>query len=284
MSKLLIKGVLFINRFFPNKEHPFNTEKWGVLNLNYADFEYNHTKWLLDMYSEVIDLKELSWKRILDVWCWAGWKWIYIAENYWSNVIWIDLNLNFLNQALNKAKEKKVSKLVSFKEENALNLSFNDNEFDIIIMSDVIEHIPDTEVLFKEVYRVLKKWGKVIFDFAPYYHYFWHHIWDTIRIPWLHLFTTEKFRVELYKESVKGLGDSKARIKLRIWKNKENKEIFSYLNWISRKTFENIICEEEWRYEFSQINYKMIKNIKFFSYVPLLREVFIRHIIWVLKK
>ena len=55
---------------------------------------------------------------------------------------------------------------------NALNMEFSDNKFDIILMSDVLEHIPQTQVLINEALRVLKPGGKILFDFAPYYHYF----------------------------------------------------------------------------------------------------------------
>jgi hypothetical protein len=41
-------------------------------------------------------------------------------------------------------------------------------------------------------------------------------MWDTIQIPWLHIFTTEKFRIELYKKSVENLADAEKRIDLRI--------------------------------------------------------------------
>jgi hypothetical protein len=41
-------------------------------------------------------------------------------------------------------------------------------------------------------------------------------MWDTIQIPWLHVFTTEKFRVNLYKHSVKNLPDADKRIDLRL--------------------------------------------------------------------
>jgi hypothetical protein len=41
-------------------------------------------------------------------------------------------------------------------------------------------------------------------------------MWDTIQIPWLHVFTTENFRIKLYKKSVKNLADADKRINLRI--------------------------------------------------------------------
>lgn len=42
-------------------------------------------------------------------------------------------------------------------------LSFPDHSFDVVISSEVFEHIPDTYKAFKEVYRVLKPGGRHIF-------------------------------------------------------------------------------------------------------------------------
>lgn len=36
-------------------------------------------------------------------------------------------------------------------------MQFKDNEFDYVLMSDVLEHIPKTDILLKESLRVLKK-------------------------------------------------------------------------------------------------------------------------------
>lgn len=50
-------------------------------------------------------------------------------------------------------------------------MTFEENSFDMILMSDVLEHIPNTQKLISEAIRVTKKSGKILFDFAPYYHY-----------------------------------------------------------------------------------------------------------------
>jgi hypothetical protein len=152
-------------------------------------------------------------------------------------------------------------------------------------MSDVLEHIPNTQLLFDEMFRILKKWWIILFDFAPYYHYFWHHLWDTIQIPWIHIFFTDKFLIKLYKKSVTGLTDADSRIKLRIW-NDNWKEVFDYLNKINRKKFEKIA----WRFISKNkicnydIKYFMLRDFNFLSKLPLLREIFIRHIVWYIKK
>ena len=281
MNNLIIKIILYINKkYFFKKKHPFNAEKNGVLNINYSDFEYSHAKACLDMYSSFISEQGFRNKKILEVWCGWGGKSIYIAEKYNAEVKGIDLNQIFLDQAKEKAKELNVENKTDFLYKDALNTGFDSNSFDIIILSDVIEHIPSTQKLLDECIRILKKWGIILFDFAPYYHYFGHHLWDTIQIPWLHVFTSESFRIKLYKKSVEGLVDWEQRLNLRIWKL-DGKESITYLNKIKRKNFEKIIgnidCEQN-------VKYFMLKNMNFLSFLPLFRELFIGHIVWSIVK
>ena len=47
--------------------------------------------------------------------------------------------------------------------EDAMNLSFSDETFDIIVSQDVFEHVADCEMAFKEMARVLKSGGKALF-------------------------------------------------------------------------------------------------------------------------
>ena len=321
MQDKVIDIILKINKkYFFKKSHPFNSSKNWVLNLNYSDFEYDHAEGLFEMYSEIFETgleiipppsgtpfgkgrldSILKDKKILEVWCWAWWKLVYIAEKYQNplppllggNIIWIDINDNFLEQANEFARQKKVDKLVQFYKKSALDTGFEDDKFDIIIMSDVIEHIPETEKLLDEMYRVLKKDWIILFDFAPYYHYFGHHLWDTIQIPWIHVFFTDSFLIRLYKKSVEWLIDAEARVDLRISLRSVSREtglkdieVFDYLNKIKRKDFEDIV----WRFlvkhniKKSKINYYILKNMSFLSSIPFIREVAIKHIIWYIKK
>lgn len=287
LQKQFIYLLLYINKkFFFRKQHPFNQLKNWVLDINYSDFEYEHAKDFLAMYKDFIDLNELKNKKVLEIWCWGWWKSIYISKNYETTWVWIDLSEDFLLQANNKSKKLWLEAKLEFKKEDALNMWFKDWEFDFIILSDVIEHIPNTKKLLGESYRVLKKWWYILFDFAPYYHYFWHHIWDTIQIPWLHLFTTEAFRIKLYKKSLESFEDKNKRLNLRIWIDKTWKNSFTYLNKIKRKDFENLILDF-WKSNENvnfNINYYMLKNLDIFSKIPFLREVFIRHIVWIINK
>ena len=66
-------------------------------------------------------------------------------------------------------------------------LSFNDNSFDVVLSTEVFEHIPDAYDAFKEVYRVLKRGGRHIF--------------------------TVPFDAAVFKDSVKALIDESGQIK-----------------------------------------------------------------------
>jgi len=48
--------------------------------------------------------------------------------------------------------------------EDALRLSFDDNVFDIVVSNDVYEHVPEPQKALKEVCRILRENGKLIFS------------------------------------------------------------------------------------------------------------------------
>lgn len=59
-------------------------------------------------------------------------------------------------------------------------LPFNDNEFDVIIISDVLEHIAEPDVLFREIARILKKDGKLLLN-VPFFYLIHEHPYDFFR-------------------------------------------------------------------------------------------------------
>jgi len=63
-------------------------------------------------------------------------------------------NINYLNVDIDSAK--------AMKKEDITNISFDNNSFDIIFCSHVLEHIEDDRKAMKELYRVLKKGGFAI--------------------------------------------------------------------------------------------------------------------------
>ena len=72
-------------------------------------------------------------------------------------VVGIDTSSKMLARALVQKRSQNIELL----EMSGENLLFKENTFDYIILSHVISVVPDTDKLMDEVYRVLKKGGKV---------------------------------------------------------------------------------------------------------------------------
>jgi len=59
--------------------------------------------------------------------------------------------------------DKKSGQVINnIRNEDAMNLSFEDNSFDVIVSNDVYEHVPDINKSLKEAYRVLKNSGTLM--------------------------------------------------------------------------------------------------------------------------
>ena len=96
----------------------------------------------------------------------------YLSQ-YFDSVIGIDIDEIAIRYA-NKTFRKKNLK---FQVADALALPFMDNTFEVIICSQVYEHVPDSGKMFDEIFRVLKPTGVCFFSASnrlmymePHYH------------------------------------------------------------------------------------------------------------------
>jgi len=97
------------------------------------------------------NVSELS---LLDVGCSNGYMTKIFSENV-GRAVGTDID----DKALNYAKENFASDKLSFKKDDSMNMGFEDNSFDIVTCNQVYEHVPDSKILMKEIYRVLKPGG-----------------------------------------------------------------------------------------------------------------------------
>jgi SAM-dependent methyltransferase len=101
--------------------------------------------------------------RILDVGCGEGRHTLgaYLSANV--HAVGVDLSEQDLQTATERFKEFEepgnAAKSVTFQKANALALPFDDNSFDKVICSEVLEHIPDYQGVLAEIRRVLKPEG-----------------------------------------------------------------------------------------------------------------------------
>lgn len=106
---------------------------------------------LLEDYYGKKKLKEL---KVLDVGASTG-----IIDNelskHFNQVVGIDID----SDAIDFAKKKFKRKSLVFQTDDAMKLSFKSNLFDVVICTQIYEHVPDPKKLFKEIFRVLKPGG-----------------------------------------------------------------------------------------------------------------------------
>ncbi|KAJ6796782.1 phosphoethanolamine N-methyltransferase 1-like [Iris pallida] len=98
--------------------------------------------------------------RVLDVGCGIGGGDFYMAENFDVDVVGIDLSINMVSFALERAIGRKCS--VEFEVVDCTTKIYPDNTFDVIYSRDTILHIQDKPILFKNFLKWLKPGGKVL--------------------------------------------------------------------------------------------------------------------------
>lgn len=98
-----------------------------------------------------------SGKRILDVGCGDGFLESKLKKNF-KEIYGIDLN----ETDLAIAKILNPEKRINFVKASASKLPFKNDFFDVVVCTEVIEHIKEDSIVIDEIKRVLKRKGKLI--------------------------------------------------------------------------------------------------------------------------
>lgn len=112
-------------------------------------------------------------KSVLDVGCGRGFYSNSLAQlPYIREIAAIDLRKEHIKKAISKALNTKVKYFT----ENIFNWS-STKKYDLIIVSEVLEHVGDEEAFLKKIYTLLKKNGKLIITVpCADYPFFWDPI------------------------------------------------------------------------------------------------------------
>ncbi|MEK7528617.1 MAG: class I SAM-dependent methyltransferase [Patescibacteria group bacterium] len=285
---MFIRLFLKLNSLFQESAHPFNQVRDGKQMLNYSEYEFENagkTFSLFDRFCSFADF--IKNKKVVDFCCGGGGKSVYLASIGADEVVGIDMNQIFIDQANEIARKHSVDDRCRFLCESVTDTSLPSDSYDVVILNDAIDHISDPEKALAEAHRVLKTGGKIFINFESYFYFWGHHLWDAVRIPWLHLFTTESFRIRLYKAAVERYPDAGQRVSFRISKDKNGVERITYLNHLTLRRFRKILKKLEscgLKKESSYIMFPRRFILKALATVPYLRELFISTILVVLKK
>jgi ubiquinone/menaquinone biosynthesis C-methylase UbiE len=110
---------------------------------------------------ELVDSLEIdSRTRVVDIACGKGSTAFYLAEKYGCSVVGVDLSAELIQEANDLCREKGLSDKVKFQVGNAMDLPFDDNQFDVAISQGILVFVDDKQKTINEASRVIKKGGK----------------------------------------------------------------------------------------------------------------------------
>ncbi len=91
-------------------------------------------------------------------------KAMQIAKTYGSRIEGVDLNAKALEKGIKNVSSANLSHLINVQKANAMNLPFEDEQFDIVLNEAMLTMLPikAKEQALKEYYRVLKPGGIVL--------------------------------------------------------------------------------------------------------------------------
>ena len=112
-------------------------------------------------------------ERILDAGCGLGFYLFLLGKLASSELYGLEFSADRLEQAVSEQDTSHARLLVG----DATHLPFADNSFDKVIISEVLEHVPDDRAALREVERVLRPGGVAAIT-VPHAHY--PFLWDPI--------------------------------------------------------------------------------------------------------
>lgn len=111
---------------------------------------------------EISSLTSLKGKKVLDVGCSVGGGIVVFSESG-VECVGIDLSQDDLNICQQRLKMHKLNADVLCAD--AFQLPFHKEQFDIVICTEVLEHVKDRKTIIREMSRVLKKGGLLYLSF-----------------------------------------------------------------------------------------------------------------------
>ena len=131
--------------------------------------DFGQTSWVTAEESAAIprllDLQRDS--NLLEIGCGSGGYALHIAEQVGCRIVGLDLNASGVKNANRLALTKNLAATTRFEVCDASqNLAFSDNTFDAMFSNDVLCHLPGRGSVLREILRVLKPGGRMLFSDA----------------------------------------------------------------------------------------------------------------------
>ena len=154
---------------YNNSYGNYERDVYRDVRLETYDEDYGQTSWVSSEESHEIPrrLELTPGCSVLDIGSGSGRYALFVAETVRCNVVGLDVNAEGVRNASALAERQNLSPQVRFQQcDVSQPLPFPDASFDAAYSNDVFCHIPGRLALLRELWRVLKPGGRMIFSDA----------------------------------------------------------------------------------------------------------------------
>jgi ubiquinone/menaquinone biosynthesis C-methylase UbiE len=147
----------------------YEAEVYRQIRVETYGSDLGQTSWVTGEESaEIVKLLELtSDSKVLELGCGSGRYAVHVASGVGCRVIGIDVNEPGIERAKKLAAAEGLGERVSFAQCDASKpLRFADSHFDAVFSNDALCHIAGREGVLREMWRVLKPRGRMLFSDA----------------------------------------------------------------------------------------------------------------------
>lgn len=126
-------------------------------------------------------LPDLNGRRVLEVGCGRGDFAIWLASKYPSaEIVGIDFSVSAIEIAKGRASDH--GSRVYFQVDDSQSLSFADESFDYVISCECLEHVPQPDLMAREIFRIMRPGAEFILTTENYFNgmlLLWLKTWIT---------------------------------------------------------------------------------------------------------
>lgn len=179
-----------------------NCKEENIKFFNIWSYFYNFDPisiWLL--YTQRKVLKQVNFNKeaaILDVGCGTGRELKFLSKKGLENLYGIDLSSLMIKKAEKLLKNKAILKAASVEK-----IPFNSDKFDFVINTEGFHHFPNPDLALKEMFRVLKKDGKLIISDINFYFDFVHWLFKKLEPGHVKIYSKKEFTKLFIKHKFK---------------------------------------------------------------------------------
>jgi SAM-dependent methyltransferase len=147
----------------------YGVDEYEQVRVETYGADFGQTSWVTQEESaEIPRLLGLSSNSVvLEVGCGSGAYALHLSVNVGCRIVGVDVNASGILNAEQLAVARRLDGRATFKQcDVSVEVSFETNSFDAVFANDVLCHIRDRASLLKEIGRVLKPGGRMLFSDA----------------------------------------------------------------------------------------------------------------------